>query len=121
VVAASAWLPWHRSGQVRRSGFALARIADSLGVVTGAPRRLLFVAVFLLPLLAASTFLAAALGSRRVTGLLACVTGTVGLASVAVVLRLSGGQQVGPVVALAASVTAVGCGLHLVLRRSTHG
>jgi hypothetical protein len=121
VVAASAWLPWHRSGQVRRSCFALARIADSLGVVTGAPRRVLFVAVFLLPLLAASTFLAAAIGSRRSTGLLACATGIVGPASAAVVLRLSGGQQVGPVVALAAAVAAVGCGAHLVLRRSIDG
>jgi hypothetical protein len=93
-------------------------VADSLGLVTGAPRRVLFVGVFLLPLLAASTFLAVAVKRERAAGACACFAGVVGLSSAAVVLRVSGGDQVGTVVALVAAVTAVGCGLHLVSRRS---
>jgi hypothetical protein len=116
-VAASALLPWHRSGRVRRDGFALARVADDIGLVSGAPRQALFVGVFLLPLLAACAFLAAVAGARRIAGLCACGAGVVGLTSALVVLRQSGGRQVGPVVAIVAAVTAVGCGVHLVLSR----
>jgi hypothetical protein len=117
TVAAAALLPWHRSGSVRRNAFALARVADNLGLVTDGPRRALFTAVFLLPLLAAAVFLAAVAGNRRLVGASSCVAGIVGLASGAVVVRLSGGRQVGPVVAIAAAVTAVGCGLHLAITR----
>lgn len=122
MVAAAALLPWHRSGEVRRNAFALARVAENLGLVSGGPRRALFVAVFLLPLLAASAFLAAVAGRRRMAGICACAAGGVGLASGAVVVRLSGGRQPGPVVAIVAAVAAVGCGSHLVLsRKASHG
>jgi hypothetical protein len=117
VVAAAALLPWHRSGSVGRNAFALARVADNLGLVSDVPRRALFTAVLLLPVLAAVGFLAAVAGNRRLVGLSSCVSGTVGLASGAVVARLSGGRQVGPVVAIVAAVIAAACGLHLVLNR----
>ena len=121
MVAASALLPWHRSGSVRRDAFALARVADNLGLVTGAARQVLFVGVFLLPLLAAASFLAVVAGGRRVAGVCACAAGVIGLSSALVVLRLSGGRQAGPVVAIAAAVVAVGCGVRLVLSREASG
>lgn len=113
-------LPWHRSGSVARDAFALARVSDQIGLVTGSTRRVLFVAVFLLPVLAATAFLAAAAGRRRITGVVTTTVGGVGLASAAVVLRVSGGRQVGPVVTAMAAVVAAGCGLSLILGRQ-HG
>ena len=110
-------LPWHRSGSVERDGFALARVADEIGLVTGSTRRVLFVGVFLLPVLAAATFLAIAAGRRRIAGVGASAVGGIGLASAVVVLRVSGGRQVGPVVTAMAALIAAGCGLSLILRR----
>jgi hypothetical protein len=121
-VAASTLLPWHRSGRARRDAFALARVADELGLVTGILRQALFVGIFLLPLLAACTFVAAVAGARRVAAACACAAGVVGLSSAAVVLRQPGGRQAGPAVAIAAAVTAVGCSLCLVLSgKASHG
>jgi len=117
VAASAALLPWHRSGSVRRRGFALARVAEHLGLVSGGARRALFTALFLLPLLAASAFLAIVAGNRRIAGGCACVAGLVGLASGAVVVRVTGGRQVGTVTAMVAGIVAVGCGVHLVLSR----
>jgi hypothetical protein len=110
-------LPWHRSGSVERDGFALARVADEIGLVTGGTRRILFVGVFLLPLLAAATFLAVAAGRRRLAGVGASAVGGIGLASAVVVLRFSGGRQVGPVVTATVALIAAGCGLSLILGR----
>jgi hypothetical protein len=110
-------LPWHRSGSVRRDAFALARVADEIGLVAGGGRRVLFVGVFLLPVLAAATFLAVAAARPRVAGVSASAVGVIGLASAAVVLRVSGGHQIGPVMAAMAALIAVGCGVSLILGR----
>jgi hypothetical protein len=118
-VAAIGALPWHRSGSVRRTGFELARAADRVGVVTGGPRRFLFVCVALVPLGGALVLLAVVLGRLRVAGGLACSVGAVGLASVSVVLVSTDTAQPGPPIAAAAAVLAVTCGARLLLRRST--
>jgi hypothetical protein len=115
AVAGSALLPWHRSGRVTRDGFALARVADGLGLVTGGPRRALFVGVFLLPLLAALAFGAAVAGRHRWVASLVAVAGVVGLGSALVVFRALRFGESGPVFAMVAGSVAVACGCRLLL------
>ena len=117
-MAAAALLPWHRSGRIRRNGFALARVAHGLGLVDDGPRRVLFVLVFLLPLLAALTFAAAVAGWWRASGALACATGAVGLASAFVVFRTIRFGQPGPLVATVAAIAALVLGARLALGRN---
>lgn len=118
MVAAAALVPWHRSGSVRRNGFALARAADRVGLVTGGWRQALFVCVALLPLLAALVLAAAVLRRSRLTGLFACVVGLVGLASVAVVVGATDTSEPGPPLAALAAVLALASGARLLVRRS---
>jgi hypothetical protein len=94
-------VPWHRSGRVARDAFALARAADGVGVVTGPARRVLFVAVFLLPFLAASALLAA----------------VAGIAGATVVLRLHGTPPPGPWVAWLLALLALASGSRLIFWR----
>lgn len=105
---------------MERSAFELARAAESLGLVTDGPRRLLFVCLAALPLFAALALAAAVAGRPRLVGVLSCIVGAVGLASVAVAARTSDASEVGPPVAAVAAVVAVSCGTSLVLRRSSH-
>ena len=118
IVVDAAFVPWHESGSVHRTGFALAGAADRLGLVTGGPRRILFVCAALLPLLTALAFAAAVARLSRVVGVLGCVVGVVGLASVAVVVGTTDTSQPGPPIAAVAALIAVACGARLVLRRS---
>ena len=117
IAVAAAVLPWHRSGQVRRTGFELARAADRAGLVTETWQQALLVTAFLLPLLAAVAFLAAVAGRSRWVGAASCASAAVGLASAGVVLRLSGGRQVGPGVTVLTAIAAGWCGLQLLGRR----
>lgn len=118
LAGVAAVLPWHRSGGVRRTGFELARAADRAGLVTEGWQRLLLVGAFLLPMVAAVAFLAAVAGRPRWTGGVACVAAAVGLASSLVVVRLSGGRQVGPAAAIAAALVAAASGIHVLGRKS---
>jgi hypothetical protein len=86
-VFVSALLPWGRSGQARRSGFELARTADSLDLATGIALRVLLVAAWFVPLLAAVTWTAAALRRPVAVALAAALTGGLCLAAVVVVAR----------------------------------
>jgi hypothetical protein len=105
---------------VGRDAFALANAAEGIGVVTGPGRRILFVAVFLLPLLAASTLLAAVAGRRRLCGWCALGSSMVGMASATVVLRLNGPQLPGPWVAWPVALLALASGGRLIWwRRAT--
>jgi hypothetical protein len=119
AVVGGAALPWHRSGTVRRNGFELARVADSLGLVSSGALRVLFVAVFLLPLLAALTLAAAAAGWHRAMGVAVGSAGVLGLAATMVALNAIGLGQPGPVVTGLAGAAAVGCGARTV-RRGAH-
>jgi hypothetical protein len=110
-------VPWHRSGRVARDAFALARAADGVGVVTGPARRVLFVAVFLLPFLAASALLAAVAGRRRVCGGCAVASSIVGIAGATVVLRLHGTPPPGPWVAWLLALLALASGSRLIFWR----
>ena len=75
--AASAALPWAHTGASSRSGFALARALDTVGFADTAPRRALVVAVALLPVLAASTWLAGALRRPRWVATLGAATASI--------------------------------------------
>jgi hypothetical protein len=113
---AGALLPWHQSGTVHRNAFALAKVADDIGLVDTTQRRVLLVAVLLLPLVGGLAFLAATLGRLRVSGVCTAVAGTIGLTSTAVASRLAGSRLIGPAVTAAAGIVAVGCGVRLVYR-----
>lgn len=110
AVVLGAILPWHRSGGVRRNGFALARVADDLGLLTSGGLRVLFVAVFLVPLLAALTLAGTVLGWSRAVGLAAICTGALAVAATMVTQSAIGLSQPGPVVTGLAGVAALGCG-----------
>lgn len=117
VVAGVGLLPWHRSGGVVRNGFALARVADNLGLVSDGSRRLLFTAVFLLPLLAGLALLASAAGWGPISGLCTFASGAVGLASSVVAVRVTDQWLLGPTVAGTASLLALLAGARLASER----
>ena len=119
LVVDAVLLPWHRSGRARRNAFALARAAHSLGLVTGAPRRLLFVAVYLLPLIVGLAVLAAIAARPRAAGLASGIAGLVGLVAAIVLLRLRGSHQTGPQLACVVASLAIVSGARLVMSRST--
>jgi len=118
-VVDAALAPWHRSGRVERDAFALARAAERAGLVTGASRRVLFVAVFLLPVLAACTLLAATTGRSRLCGVVAVLSAVVAIAGASVVLRLQGTHPAGPWLACPLALLALVSGVYLIARRST--
>jgi hypothetical protein len=117
VVAGVGALPWHRSGSVARNGFELARVADNLGLVSDGSRRLLFVAVFLLPLLAGLVLLCAIGGWGALTALCASAIGIIGLASSVVAVRVADQWLAGPTVTGTASSLAVLVGARLASER----
>lgn len=107
AVAASFLLPWARSGRAVRSGFALARTVDVLGLADAVPLRALLVGVWLTPMLAGLAWTAAALGRERWAGGLAAASGALAVAAGAVVtgtggLRPEAGCWAGMVAGLAA-------------------
>lgn len=118
AVVAVALLPWHRSGEVVRSGFELARVADNLGVVTSAPRRALLTMLFLLPLGGALVLLAAAGRWWRWAGLASSLSGAVGLASGYVAVAVTDQVHAGPLLAGAASAAALVAGARLTWRKA---
>lgn len=112
AVLGGALLPWHRSGRVHRNGFALARAADDLGLVSTTAFRILFVAAFLLPLLGALTLAAAVAGWHRATAIGACTVGVLALAATMVAMHsIVRHRQPGPVVTGLAGVLAIACGI----------
>jgi hypothetical protein len=112
AVLGGALLPWHRSGRVHRNGFALARAADDLGLVSSTAYRVLFVAAYLLPLLGALTLAAAVARWHRATGLGACIVGVLAVAATMVALHsIARHHQPGPFVTGLAGVAAIACGL----------
>ena len=118
LVGVAALLPWHRSGRVHRNAFALAHAAERLGLVTGTPRRVLFVSVYFLPLLAALAVLAALDRRVRIVGTLCTISGIIGIVGAVVLLRLPGSHQTGPKFALVVAPVAVAIGVRVSLIRS---
>ena len=111
AVAGSFLLPWARSGRAVRSGFALARTVDVVGLADAVPLRVLLVGVWLTPMLAGLAWTAAVLGRSRLTGGLAMVAGGLAVAAAGVVL-MSGGVSAaaGCWTGMVAGVTALAGG-----------
>jgi hypothetical protein len=107
VVAASAALPWARTGRVTRSAFGLARTANEIGALRGVVSRALFVGLAFLPAIAAAAWLAAFLGRRRVVATLGVVAGALALVGAIVVWRAPVDPGIGPVVGAVAGATAI--------------
>lgn len=115
VVAALGLLRWS-TGDVDRTGFALARALERAGLVDTPARRALYVGVVLVPVVAAAVTLAAALGARRLVGGLAVVLGAV-TATAAVVALANDASGPGAVVTLGTGSLAAGAGGRLVMTR----
>lgn len=105
VLGATA-LPWVRTGDARRSAFALARGADALGYIDTPGRRALLVSWYLLPFLTAAAWTAGALRRPSVVAAVALLVGAMSIAAGALVMtwvRIEPGP-VGAVLAGAAAV-----------------
>jgi hypothetical protein len=106
----AALLPWLRTGDVRRSAFALARSADALGFIDSPLRRALAVSWYLLPFLTAAVWTAAALRKAMLVAGLGAVVGSMSMAAGSMFMALTrpGPGPVASVVAGAAALTSAG-------------
>jgi hypothetical protein len=106
VLGATA-LPWLRTGDARRSAFALARGADALGFIDSPGRRALLVTWYLLPFLAAAAWTAGALRRPAVVATLAALIGVMSIVAGSLVIAWVR-FEAGPLAAVAAGAAAVG-------------
>lgn len=104
AVVLGAAAPWVRTGEVRRSAFALARTARALGLVETGPQRAAVLALFLTPTAVAAMVLALSLRRHRLAGLVGGVVGLVAVAAGVVGTRLPADVEVGPRVTLVAGL-----------------
>ena len=86
-VAVAAFLPWGYSGKASRSGFALARTADRLGLLDAPHLRAMVATLAFLPLLAAGAWTAAVLGRPAWVATLSAAAGAMALTAAVVVSR----------------------------------
>jgi len=112
----AALLPWLRTGQARRSAFALARSADALGFVDSPLRRALIVSWYLLPFLTALVWTAAALQRPTLAAVTGAVVGAMSVAAGAIVILLVK-VETGPVAAIASGGIALGSSAWLAASR----
>jgi hypothetical protein len=108
----AAFLPWLRTGDARRSAFALARSADTLGFVDSPLRRVLVVSWYLLPLLVAAVWTAAALGRAGLVTVFGGLVGSMSAAAGSIVIRWAE-PELGPIAAIVTGGIAVMCALWL--------
>jgi len=108
MALAAALLPWLRTGQARRSAFALARSADALGLIDTPLRRALVVSWFLLPLLTAAAWTAGALGKPGLVAALAGMVGSMSVAAGSIVMAWTRPEP-GSVAAVATGGAALAC------------
>jgi hypothetical protein len=110
AVVAAALLPWLKTGDVRRSAFALARSADALGFIDSPLRRALVVSWYLLPFLAAAAWTGAALRRPLVVAGLAAVVGSMSVAAGSMFMSVArpGIGSVSAVVTGAATLASAG-------------
>lgn len=123
AVAGSFLLPWARTGRAVRSGFALARTAEVLGLADAVPLRVLVVGVWLTPMLAGLAWTAAVLGRERSAGALAALSGALAVSAGAVVVGVGGVRpEVGCWAGMVAGVAALAWGgLAATTARRRHG
>lgn len=123
LAAVSLFLPWARSGRATRTGFELARTVDALGLADSVPLRALLVAFWLLPVLAAVCWTAAAMSRKNVVVATAAGAGLVVGAGAVLVLRQGAlHARLGLWVAMVAAATALAGSLRLATTtRERHG
>jgi hypothetical protein len=114
LIAATAFLPWGRSGQALRNSFELVAVAGRLELLDGAAAGGARV-WFLVPVLAGLVWLAAAVGRPLLTAALSATAGSMCLAGVLLLERSPLGREPGAALAAAAAVLAL-CGSVLLLR-----
>ena len=115
VLGATA-LPWLRTGDARRSAFALARGADALGYIDSPGRRALLVSWYTLPFLTAAAWTAGALRRPVVVASLAALVGVMSIAAGALVIAWVR-VEAGPLAAVVAGMAAVGGAMGIVRTR----
>jgi hypothetical protein len=108
----AAFLPWLRTGDARRSAYALARSADALGVIDSPLRRALLVSWYLLPLVVAAAWTAGALGRPAMTAVFGGLAGSMSAAAGSIVIVWTE-PEVGSIAAIAAGGAALACALWL--------
>jgi hypothetical protein len=117
----AAFLPWGGSGRVDRSSFAIVSAAERLDLLDG-PAQSLSRGWYLVPLLGAAVWLAAATGRTRLARVLGTIVAVAGVLLSIAVHRSPLLPRVGPSATIGAAVV-VGLGLVLGLaprrRRST--
>lgn len=104
---AGALLPWLRTGQARRSAFALARSADALGFVDTPLRRTLVILWYLVPFATAVVWTAAVLKQPVLVVAAGAMVGSLSIAAAWIYLTLADPGEPGPAVALTAGLVTV--------------
>jgi hypothetical protein len=102
----AALLPWLKTGETRRSAFALARSADALGFIDSPVRRSLVVSWYLLPFLTAAVWTAAALRKPVVVAGLGVIVGSMSVAAGSMFMSLARPGP-GPVASVIAGTAAL--------------
>lgn len=102
-----ALLPWLRTGEARRSAFALARSADALGFIDTPLRRTLVVLWYLVPFATAVVWTSAALKQPRLVVAGGMLVGSLSVAAAWIYLSLARPGEPGPVVALTAGLMTI--------------
>ena len=104
-----AFAPWMRSGSVERDGYQLLASGQRAGLLTGTGARLLTVAAYLLPSLAAATLAAVYLARPTAARTLAGVTGALLVtASALAATTVQSGLLLGPFLGLGLGSVTVG-------------
>jgi hypothetical protein len=97
----AAMLPWLRTGEARRSAFALARSVDALGFADTPLRRAMVISCYSLPLVTAATWMAAALRRVAVVAALGALLGAVSVGA-GWVMVAAVRPEAGPIAAIVA-------------------
>lgn len=115
---ATLFLPWAGSGRADRSGFALARTVDALGLAASVPLRTLLIALWFTPLLAGMAWTLVALGRPRPAAVPAAVVAVVIMTAAVLVLRSTAVEaRLGPWVAIVVTALALAGAVQLATRR----
>lgn len=119
AVLAATMLPWLRTGDARRSAFALARGADALGLVDSTGRRALLVSWYLLPFLTAATWTARALGRPVAVAGLGVLLGAMSMAAGSLVIAWTR-AEIGPIAAVVSGAAALTAAVWLARSIASH-
>jgi len=113
AVVAASLLPWVRSGEVDRSGFALAGAARRAGLSDIRLVRAVIDAWFVLPALAAAAWTAATMRREKTAAVFSILTGAVGIGNGIAVLASHVETRAGPPASIAAGAVAMASGFWL--------